>query len=366
MKGLVIGDQHFKIDNIDQVDVFISKLKSYLEEEKFDFIVSGGDLLDTHERLHTLALNKADQYLKLLSSHAKTFVLVGNHDMINPSQFLTENHWLNVYKGWTESLVIVDKVIYQEISSSSDKKDTKKTKIVFCPYVPDGRFKEALDTLEQDWKKADIIFGHQTLDGVKMGAIVAEGVESWEDNLPNCVAFHVHDLQKVSKNLFYTGSCMQHSFGEGVHKYIYEICNNMNQCIINEDAEDVEMTNGMYLTKIDLKMPKKKIIHCTTEDLEKMTSISDIIPDKVQKNFQIKLVVSGSQAAFKVIKKRGEVKHLFSKFKVLFKSETPSITSKFDQPEASDFTNDFLNALKEYFVKKSDENLMELYNEICV
>jgi hypothetical protein len=140
----------------------------------------------------------------------------------------------------------------------------------------------------------------------------------------------------------------------------------MNQCVINEDAEDVEMTNGVYLTKIDLKMPKKKIIHCTTEDLEKMNSISDIIPDKVQKNFQIKLVVSGSQAALKVLKKRGEVKNLLSKFKVLFKSETPSITSKFDQPEASDFTNDFLNALKEYFVKKSDESLFELYNEICV
>lgn len=361
MKGLVIGDQHFKIDNIDQVDIFISKLKTYLQDERFDFIVSGGDLLDTHERLHTLALNKADQYLKLLSSHAKTFVLVGNHDMINPNQFLTENHWLNVYKGWTDSLIIVDKVIYHEIVESG-----KTSRLIFCPYVPDGRLKEALDTSNTAWKNADVIFAHQTLDGVKMGAILAENIESWDGDLPNCVAFHVHDLQKISKNLYYTGSCMQHSFGEGANKYIYEICNNMNQCVINEDADDIEMKDGVYLTRIDLKLPKKKIIHCTTEDLENMKSISDIIPEKIQRNYQVKLVVNGSQASFKVIKKKAEVKSLLGKFKVLFKSETPSIKPQFDQPDASDFSCEFVSALQEYFCKKNDESLMELYNEICV
>lgn len=365
MKGLVIGDQHFKIDNIEQVDIFISKLQSYLEDEKFDFIVSGGDLLDTHERLHTLALNKADKYLKLLSSHAKTFVLVGNHDMINPSQFLTENHWLNVYKGWTESLVIVDKVICHEIVEKINGKE-KKTSILFCPYVPDGRFKEALETYpEKSWKEADIIFGHQTLDGVKMGAILAENVESWDDTFPNCVAFHVHDYQKVKKNLFYTGSCMQHSFGEGVHKYIYEICNNVNQCVINEDADDVEMTNGVYLTKIDLKMPKKKIIHCTTEELENMKKITDIIPEKIQKNYQIKLVITGSQASFKMLKKRAEIKNLLCKHKVLFKNETPTVKSEYNKPEDCNFSQDFVLALREYFNKKGNDNLFELYNEIC-
>ena len=39
MKGLVIGDQHFKVDNIDQVEIFIDKLKEYLNQNTFDFIV---------------------------------------------------------------------------------------------------------------------------------------------------------------------------------------------------------------------------------------------------------------------------------------------------------------------------------------
>lgn len=354
MKGLVIGDQHFKIDNIDQVDVFIKKLRELLQQEKYDFIVSGGDLLDTHERLHTLALNKADQYLKMLSSFAKTFVIVGNHDMINPSQFLTENHWLNVYKGWTDDLVVVDKVVEHKIDDC---------KLLFVPYVPDGRFKEALDTKE-NWKQADIIFAHQTLDGVKMGAIMAENVESWEDDLPNVVAFHVHDLQKVKKNLYYTGSCMQHSFGEGSSKYVYEVSNQVGDFMIDEDGDDIKMKGDIYLTKVDLQLPRKKIIHCTTKDLEDMKSITDIVPEKFDKYFEIKIVITGSLNAFKVLKKRNDVKQLLSKYKSLFKNETLSIDKKDTLEDYQNFQQDFQQTLQDYFKSKGDSDLFQFYNEL--
>ena len=361
MKGLVIGDQHFKVDNIDQVEVFIEKLKEFLNENTFDFIVSGGDLLDTHERLHTLALNKADEYLKLLASHAKTFVLVGNHDMINPSQFLTTNHWLNVYKGWSERLIVVDKVVSHKVNNKN---------ILFCPYVPDGRFIEALTTFDTfDFKDADVIFGHQTLDGVKMGAITAENVEKWEEQYPNVVAFHVHDGQNVQENLFYTGSCMQHSFGENGSKYLYEI-----KCGVKyPNDDDIIMKNDIVLEKIILSLPKKKIIHCTTEELENMKHLSDIVPDKYNnENYQIKLVVKGSISSFKVVKKRNDVKSLLNKFKILFKSETPSINStKVENNEIedveTDFNTEFTNALFSFFEKKGKKNeLMEYYKKVCV
>lgn len=355
MKGLVIGDQHFKIDNIDQVDIFIKKLRELLQQEKYDFIVSGGDLLDTHERLHTLALNKADQYLKLLSSFAKTFVIVGNHDMINPSQFLTENHWLNVYKGWTDKLVVVDNVVEHQIDDC---------KLLFVPYVPDGRFKEALNTTIKDWQISDVIFAHQTFDGVKMGAIVAENVESWEDELPNIVAFHVHDLQKVKKNLYYTGSCMQHSFGEGSAKYIYEVSNEVGDFMIDEDGDDVKMKGNIYLTKVDLQLPRKKIIHCSIKDLEEMKSIRDIVPEKFDKYFEIKIVITGSLNAFKVLKKRNDVKQLLSKYKSLFKNETLTIDKKDTLEDYQNFQQDFHKTLQDYFKSKGDADLFQFYNEL--
>jgi DNA repair exonuclease SbcCD nuclease subunit len=362
MKGLVIGDQHFKVDNIDQVEIFIDKLKEYLNQNTFDFIVSGGDLLDTHERLHTLALNKADEYLKLLASHAKTFVLVGNHDMINPSQFLTTNHWLNVYKGWSDKLIVVDQVVHFHVQNKH---------ILFCPYVPDGRFIEALETMKDfDFKKADVIFGHQTLDGVKMGAIKAENVENWSEDFPNVVAFHVHDSQNVQENLFYTGSCMQHSFGENGSKYIYEIKSNIKYL---QQEDDIQMKNSIVLEKVILNLPKKKIIHCTTDELENMKKITDIIPEKFNnENYQIKLVVKGSISSFKVVKKRSDVKNLLNKFKVLFKSETPTIQEeKVENNEIeqvhTDFQTEFTSALFSFFEKKGNKNeLIEYYKRVSV
>ena len=36
------------------------------------------------------------------------YVLVGNHDYINNSQYLSGNHWMTVFKGW-ENVKVVDK-----------------------------------------------------------------------------------------------------------------------------------------------------------------------------------------------------------------------------------------------------------------
>ena len=42
-----------------------------------------------------------------MSEITMTYILVGNHDMINNQQFLTDNHWMNGLKQW-DNIVIVD------------------------------------------------------------------------------------------------------------------------------------------------------------------------------------------------------------------------------------------------------------------
>ena len=351
MKILAIGDQHFKLDNITQVDLFITKLALHLSREKYDIIVSGGDLLDTHERLHTQCLNKAIEYLKVLSSNAKTFVLVGNHDMINPSQFLTSNHWLNAIKEWDKKydITVVDTPIVHKNEIYS---------VVLCPYVPDGMFCQALDTLNTidfNWKEADLVFGHQTMDGVKMGSITAEKVEEWKTEYPTMISFHVHDMQTVKSNLFYTGSCMQHSFGETIKKYLWKIQ------LTNEKMEDddsifffntVRDTN-IVADKVDLGVPRRKIINCTTKDLEEMKSIDNIIP-KIYRNdmYILKLVVSGSSFDFKNLRKKEYLKPIFTKYKVIFKQTISSSINKDEllkeelEDVSSSFENIFIDILK--------------------
>ena len=123
---LFIGDQHFKTTNIPEVELFIEKITELAENKKPDLIILGGDLLDCHERLHTVPLNKAYELINNMRRISKTYVLVGNHDIINNQQFLTENHWLNSMKEW-ENTIIVDKVMTEVINESL---------FVFVPYVP--------------------------------------------------------------------------------------------------------------------------------------------------------------------------------------------------------------------------------------
>jgi UDP-2,3-diacylglucosamine pyrophosphatase LpxH len=78
---LVIGDVHIKTDNIQEVDIFIEKIKNLALEKKPDIIILLGDILHEHERIHTTSLNKAYELIDILRQIQKTYVLVGNHDM---------------------------------------------------------------------------------------------------------------------------------------------------------------------------------------------------------------------------------------------------------------------------------------------
>ena len=172
MKCLAIGDVHIKLDNINEIELLIQKIHHYIQVLQPDFIILLGDILHTHERIHTTCLQYAEKLFQMCCEQLPTYVLVGNHDYISNSQFLTSQHWMTPCARWNQ-LTIVDRVVSFHV---------KGYHIVCCPYVPDGRFVEALDTYPE-WKTADLIFGHQTLNGVKMGAILIENVE--EINLEN-------------------------------------------------------------------------------------------------------------------------------------------------------------------------------------
>jgi len=350
---LAIGDQHFQESNMVEVEMFINKIEALAKSKQPDIIVCLGDLLHTHERLYSDALNKACEFVDRMRSITKTYVLVGNHDMCfgkdtlflssdgenvikvqdikvgnmllgidktprkvlritsginqmykviqkyaisyivsknhylslmlsdmysksneiidisvesylnspiknklcgfkvsngliiktpiiihkiptdnyygfsvdkdrrilledgtvvhncNNQQFLTDNHWLNCLKKW-KNVVIVDRPVTETIDDEL---------FVFCPYVFPGRFTEALNTLDIDWKNASGIFAHQEFAGCKMGAIVSVEGDKWPVDNPYVISGHIHSKQIIQENIYYTGSAMQHAFGESEKKY---------------------------------------------------------------------------------------------------------------------------------------------------
>lgn len=78
---IAVGDPHFQVSNIPEVDLFISKIYDLALERSPDAIVILGDLLHTHEKVHTVPLNKAYEFIDKMRQISKTYVIVGNHDM---------------------------------------------------------------------------------------------------------------------------------------------------------------------------------------------------------------------------------------------------------------------------------------------
>ena len=78
---LIIGDPHFKVENIKEVELFIDKIEKLANEKNPDLIIILGDILHDHERLHTIPLNKSYDFINRMRNIAKTYIIVGNHDM---------------------------------------------------------------------------------------------------------------------------------------------------------------------------------------------------------------------------------------------------------------------------------------------
>ena len=326
MKLLAIGDPHFQVGNIKNVELFIDRAVNIVKEHRPEIIVILGDLLHEHERLHVTPLNKAYEFVDKMRKLAKTYVIVGNHDMVNHAQFLTANHWMNGLKEW-ENVTVVDTAI-------------RVGNFALCPYVPPGRFQEALDTIGE-WRDVHAIFCHQEFAGCKMGAIVSVEGDKWGNDCPHIISGHIHDRQQPQPNIYYTGSSMQHAFGESGKKSV---------ALLEFDSD------GSFSTQeIMLKLPKKKIVYMDVAELD------DYVP--VESVDEVKLTITGSHDEFKALKKTEKYKTLIeSGVKVVFKSE--KIRNSDSDEKKSEESSNFGDVLLELVQKEKDSLLTQTYELI--
>tara|TARA_B100000401_G_scaffold187537_1_gene126168 strand:+ start:813 stop:1820 length:1008 start_codon:yes stop_codon:yes gene_type:complete len=322
MKVLAIGDPHFKTSNIKEVDMFLERIESLCIQETPDLIVILGDLLHEHERLHTTPLNKAYHFVKQMSKITLTYVIVGNHDLINNQQFLTENHWMNAMKEWPNVIVVDDVVDHNN-------------EFLLCPYVPPGRFIEAISKFE-NWREYKTIFCHQEFYGCKMGAIISSDGDKWDKKYPDIISGHIHSNQTLD-NVYYPGSSMQHAFGESEKNVIPVFTWNES--------------NHYELKEIDLDLPRKKIVYKDVDDLDSLEIKPTI--DKV------KISLHGNYEQFKVFKKSKKYKDLIDKGIV--------IVYKYDKKKINNESYkdcDFMDVLNDIVEKEKNAYLISDYNYV--
>lgn len=249
----------------------------------------------------------------------KDFTVVHN---CNNQQFLTTAH---PFSGWKKSYNIVDTVKNITIENYQ---------ITLSPFVPDGRFYEALRTAK-GWEKSKCIFAHQLFDGAKMGPIIANGVEKWGDNEPMLISGHIHDKQKVQENLWYTGSSMQISFGEREDHTI----------------SLVKIDDNVVIEEIDIHPPSKKTVYCDISNISETKIPSD-------ENVKVKVSVSGDSDEFKTFKKSVEYQKLIkSGVKVVFKQKK-SFVPLMPSTQFKSFPDILFSLLED------DVNLMNIYNQV--
>lgn len=202
MSILAIGDPHFKLSNTERTDEMVEKILKVIDRECPSLLVIMGDTLHDHEKGHSNPLKRAIDFLHRVSSKVKTFLLIGNHDLCSNAEFLTDNHFFNACKYWGDRLTVVDKVIRWE-------------NYLFVPYVPPGRFREALG--DENLTDIKYIFAHQQFSGAVDRGHTLDG-DSIE-GLPPIISGHIHVHQR-KKNLLYVGSPIQHDVDDESRKTI--------------------------------------------------------------------------------------------------------------------------------------------------
>jgi DNA repair exonuclease SbcCD nuclease subunit len=320
IKVLFVGDPHFKIKNVEMIPLFTLRILGVVDQHQLDFVVVAGDLLDNHDRIDVEPLNLAIQFIDSLRKKLKTFVLVGNHDYKNNQQFLSDHHWMNALKQWN-NVIIVDNII-------------EYNNFLFVPYVPPGRFIEAIETSSHRFERAICIFAHQEFYGCRMGPIESKCGDKWDTNSPLVVSGHIHNKQWSQPNIYYPGSAMQHAFGQSVENTVSILTFSANELLQFEE--------------IDLKMPKLTIKYISIDDALKPLNFKN-------KEFRkYKLVIGGTQEEFQTFKKNLRYKQLLDEgFKITFKLKcvaTPSL-------DCIESKKNFIDVLHEKIRSENDDTL---------
>lgn len=304
MKILFVGNLLFKANNIRYIDIFSEKIieivTNLCKKHGTEFMcVFGGNILDTYERIHQIPYKRAILLFEQLTKLCKVVVLVGNSDYINNKQFMSDDHWMLPLK-YMKNIYIVDKVADSEniIPDSSFK-------FMFVPYVPVGRFMEALEYSERDWRCNDCIFAHQEFRDclTDNGEISLRG-DKWSSHYPLVVSAHFHTSQRPKSNIVYSGSVLQENFAEEVNK--------SGVLLI-----DFEQKGDNKFQNVDINLPSSRTIITRCEHFENAVKKINVKPLET-----IKMLCVGTEDQYKKIKKSYLYNNLPLFVKVFFKSQT--------------------------------------------
>jgi len=299
---LAVGDLHYSLSNEKNSNIMERDILNIITSNNLKFIVILGDILDTHERINLKCFMRACNFFNnIIKTGVDLFILIGNHDRPNNRVFLTDEHPFNLYKN-VPGITIVDTCYVHEIDSLQyDSKPGDKMRFCFVPYVPDGRYLEALQVCNIDPTIMTMFFSHSEFDGCKINKLTQKPCDKWPLEYPMNISGHIHNEELVQPNLFYTGTPIQHDFSDTSDKGVY---------LMN-------LTDGKFkFTKQALTVPNKVIITVHWTQLENV---------QLNPNCENRLKIIGPIDQVKNLLKRPDLISKFAHVSKRFKEETREI-----------------------------------------
>lgn len=280
-KVLFVGDIHIQRNALTAFDDFAARLLEYLRTTPHYAVVLLGDILDNHEHIYTVCMNRAITLFKSIKSLVdKLVVLVGNHDMMSNQCSGNEiQHWMYGLRDM-QDIFIIDRpteLIWNNV------------RILCSPYVPPGEFFQTIQSAGLSIESADWIAAHQEFRGAKYGAassIIGDIVPA------ECTALiisgHIH-LSQIIGTVVYVGSCRQLATGDNDRKIVLSIP-------LIPTAANVTIQEFVSSVSVDLDVPRRLLLKWTSIDAAKAaftTHVNEWIT-RAQHGFTYKLYVECS------------------------------------------------------------------------
>ena len=412
MKLLFIGDPHYKPSNVKDTELMESQVLFYIKKLKPDVVINLGDTLDTHERIHIGSLARSVQFMNEISKLTKHVVLIGNHDRKNNSEFLTDVHPFIACTIITSSNNTSNNIEFVSTGLVSEN-------ILYVPYVPNGRFREACDIILKSEFKLDseliidkysdyvkLIVCHQEFKGVKMGGIISEDGDDYKVFDVPIVSGHIHETQ-VIENVLYPGTPMLHGFGsKNVCRLLYAELLNSNELLNSKyETNNSKWNSELKLNSIHQLIPifesakekfykksetypKSHKIECYSSNSINSYLIPVVYRNKMTLKFDINdlksLATSSKEDELKILEHLGVYFNDYTEYKIVIHLQTSkSILKSSVSEKLSKYVKDVVfkkdeelnniekvdfkkfKSFKENILSKLNEDERKLFRKIC-
>ena len=294
VNALVIGDIHLSGQNLAESLLVIQDIvhEACKYRHILDMVVFLGDITDKFQNVHTSVLRvmvEMIQNIRLSVGQIPIYLIAGNHDRPNNQHYLTNEH---PFHGLSEIATVVATEVIEVI--------LKGHKFLFVPYVPDGRFIEAIHDSNKSLENTRTIFAHQTVKNAPLGSCLSDTGDEWDLSYPLVISGHIHGYCVVQPNWHYAGMCWQQHAHDSPDRAIL-------LCHFGDSGDFIDETyvvvnNDICYTRIHLQsLPKKIRVDLTCDELKKY---------KVPNNVYLHIRLSGTSAEVQTVLKLAKVRAL--------------------------------------------------------